>query len=439
MAETNGLASSEQLRNKVLFTIFILILYRFGAHVPTPGLDAAAVKELTSSLGGIFGMLNTFTGGALEQISVFALGIMPYISASIIFQLLTSAVPHLEALKKEGEQGRKKIQQYTRYATVLLAIVQGYAIANYLGDAQTQAGQPLVLASTVGIIPFKVMTIITLTAGAMFVLWLGEQITERGIGEGASMIIFAGIAASIPSGTMNMYTLVSEGQLNGLVAIIILAAMLAVIGAIIFLEVGQRRITIAVSQRGSAAQQMQQSSYLPLKINMSGVIPPIFASSLLMFPATIQSFSDAAWVNGIQEFLSPSGSLYYILFAVLIIFFCFFYTEIMYPPQETADNLKKRGQFIPGIRAGKSTAEYIKKVSDRITVAGAIYLTIVCLLPNILIDAFSVPFFFGGTSLLILVGVAIQLIDKVNEYRYQSLASRVKAGAKPRRRRAQFQ
>lgn len=437
-ANTSALGQQgQELRNRILFTLFILILYRLGVHVPTPGLDGEQMSQFFAAQNaGIFGMLNTFTGGALEQVSVFALGIMPYISASIIMQLLSASIPHLEALKKEGEQGRRKIGQYTRYGTVVLAIIQGTAIANYLASASTEDGLPLVGTPYVGPIPFVVMTVLTLTAGAMFVVWLGEQITERGLGEGASVIIFAGIAASIPSGTLSLWALVSEGTIRLVAGLLIVFLMLLVVGLVIFLEMGQRRVPVHVSQKGGRLLQQQQS-YLPLKINMSGVIPPIFASALLLFPATISNFVDAPWLSNLDEFLSPAGGLHNILFVGLIVFFCFFYTEIVFPPQDMADNLKKGGKFIPGIRAGRSTAEFIQRVINRITVAGAIYISLICVLPTILIAKLNVPFYFGGTSLLILVGVAMNLIEKVNAFRYESMMKSA-AAVRTRRRRVQF-
>lgn len=436
VATGNIAQQSSELQKRILFTLLILVIYRVGVHIPTPGVNPEAAADFMKMQGGMVGFANTFTGGALEQMAILALGIMPYISSSIIFQLLTSAVPYLENLKKEGEHGRKKISQYTRYGAVLLGIIQAFGIVNWLSSATAPNGIPVMASSYLGIIPFKLFAVTVLVAGAMFVIWLGEQITERGIGEGASVIIFAGIAASIPKGAVNLYTLVSEGQLNGLVALMILIMMVLVIGAIIFLENGQRRIPIHISQKGGRAQ-IQQASYLPLKINMTGVIPPIFASSLLLFPATIANFVNAPWLKNIQEYLTPSGGLYIILFVFLIFFFSFFYTEIVFPPHEMADNLKKSGKFIPGIRAGKSTADFIKKVIDRVSVAGAIYLSAICILPTVLIAKLNVPFYFGGTSLLILVGVAIQLIEKINAYRYETLL-KASSSVRTRRRRVQF-
>ncbi len=406
----SGIAQHAELRRKILFTLFILAVYRMGVHVPTPGVDGNAVMEFfQAQSGGIFGLFNTFTGGALQQFSVFALGIMPYISSSIIFQLLTSAVPYLEALKKEGEAGRRKINQYTRYGTVILAVVQGYGISSWLMNSQAPDGASLVLAPSVGFIPFQVMTVLTLTAGTCFIMWLGEQITDRGIGNGASLIIFAGIAAGIPSGASSLVSLISSGEMSAGLGLIILSFMVLVVGFVIFVEAGQRRLPIHQSASGSSA------SYLPLKLNFSGVIPPIFASSLLLFPATMTQFVDSSLLVSLQESLAPGGVIYNVLFVGLVIFFCFFYTEIVFNPTEVADNLKKGGRFIPGIRAGKSTSDYITKVVERVNVVGALYLSLVCVLPGILIETTKVPFYFGGTSLLILVAVAIDTVQKIQE------------------------
>lgn len=437
MPGLDSLAKNSDLRKRIVFTLMMLVVYRFGVHVPTPGVDGGTVFQFFQNQGGIFGLFNTFTGGALNQFSVFALGIMPYISSSIIFQLLTAVVPYLEELKKEGEQGRKKITQYTRYGTVVLAVIQGYAISTWLMNSNFE-GRPLVLSPVVGFIPFKLMTIITLTAGTCFIMWLGEQITERGIGEGASLIIFAGIAAGIPSGAIGLFTLVRNGEMNGLVGLGLIAFMVLVIALIIFLEVGQRRIPIHFSQRGGRLPGAAQSSHLPLKINLSGVIPPIFASSLLLFPATLAQFINAPWINQLQETLSPTGGLYNVLFVALIVFFCFFYTEIVMNPNEMAEDLKKGGKFIPGIRAGKSTAEYIQKVMDRINVGGAIYLSAICVLPGLLIDQLNTPFYFGGTSLLILVGVALNTTQQIQSYLLTQKYESFMRGARVRSRRIQY-
>jgi preprotein translocase subunit SecY len=388
---------------------------------------------------GIFGLFNTFTGGALSQFSVFALGIMPYISASIIFQLLTSAVPYLEALKKEGEHGRRKINQYTRYATVLLAVIQGYGISTWLMHSTSPDGKSLVVSPVVAFIPFQIMTVITLCAGTCFIMWLGEQITEKGIGNGSSLIIFTGIAASIPSGATRMLTLLKNNEMSSAVALAIFAFMILIIAAVIFMEVAQRRIPIQYSQRGAGMQAMTTpSSHLPIKINFSGVIPPIFASSLLMFPATMAQFVHTPWLKSLQESLSPSGTMYNILFVTLIVFFCFFYTEIVFNPNEVAENLKKYGGFIPGVRAGKSTSDYIQKVLDRVNVGGAIYLSVVCILPGMLINLANVPFYFGGTSLLILVGVALDTTQQIQSYLINQKYEGFLKGTKIRSRRVQY-
>lgn len=438
---TTELSKNSELTRRILFTLAMLAIYRIGVHVPTPGVDSAAVMSFfQAQSAGIFGLFNTFTGGALSQFSVFALGIMPYISSSIIFQLLTSAVPQLETLKKEGEAGRRKINQYTRYATVVLAVIQGYGISTWLAGSTSPEGKNLVVSAVVGgFVPFKIMTILTLTAGTCFIMWLGEQITERGIGNGSSLIIFTGIAASIPSGASQLFTLVKNGELNSAVSVAIVAFMILTIAAVIFMEVAQRKIAIQYSQRGTGMQAMTTpQSHLPIKINFSGVIPPIFASSLLMFPATMAQFVQAPWLKSMQEALSPSGSIYNILFVALIIFFCFFYTEIVFNPNEVADNLKKYGGFIPGVRAGKSTSEFIQKVLDRVNVAGAAYLSIICILPGILSNLANVPFHFGGTSLLILVGVALDTSQQIQSHLISQKYDSFLKGAKIRSRRVQY-
>jgi preprotein translocase subunit SecY len=416
-----GLAKIPELRRRILFTIGMIAVYRLGSHVPTPGINGAALQAFFKAQNnGIFGIFNLFSGGALQRLSIFALGIMPYISSSIIFQLLTAVFPYLEALNKEGEQGRKKIAQYTRYGTVLLCIIQGMGIASYLENSTSPAGDPLILGHAVGGIPFKLMTIITLTAGSCFIMWLGEQMTERGIGNGTSLIIFS-------------------GEMSPVIALGILGLMVAVVAVIIFLEVGQRRIPIQYSQRVSGRKVMGgQSTHLPLKINFSGVIPPIFASSLLMFPATLATFINTPLMKGIKDALSLSGVLYNVLYVALIVFFCFFYTAIVFNPNDVADNLKKYGGFIPGIRAGKSTADYIEGVLSRITIGGAVYLSVVCILPGILISQAKVPFYFGGTSLMILVGVALDTVQQVQSHLITHQYEGFMRGAKLRGRRASY-
>lgn len=441
MSTIQTITKSSELRKRILFTLAMLAIYRIGVHVPTPGVDSAAVMQFFSSQSrGIFGMFNTFSGGALEQFSIFALGIMPYISASIIFQLLQSAVPQLEQLKKEGEHGRRKINQYTRYATVLLALVQGYGISTFLEGSTSPDGRPLVIVPMVGFLPFKMMTIITLTAGTCFIMWLGEQITERGIGNGTSLIIFTGIAAAIPSGAQKLLELVVNGEMKFALAMLIVLGMVAIISAVIYMEVAQRRIAIQYSQRPQMGPQSMAApaSHLPLKINFAGVIPPIFASSLLMFPATAAQFVEIPWLRAMQDSLNPNGVLFNILFVALIVFFSFFYTEIVFNPNDVADNLKKYGGFVPGVRAGKSTADYIQRVLERISVLGCIYLSAVCILPGILSTQMGLPFLFGGTSLLILVGVALDTAQQIQSHVLTQKYEGFLKGAKIRSRRVQF-
>lgn len=437
MSAADNIAGNSDLKKRILFTLAMLAIYRLGVHVPTPGIDGRTVFQFFQGQGGILGLFNTFTGGALNQFSIFALGIMPYISSSIIFQLLTAVVPALEQIKKEGEPGRRKITQYTRYGTVVLAIVQGLAISSWLEGSNFE-GKPLVLSATVGFLSFKIMTVITLTAGTCFIMWLGEQITERGFGDGTSLIIFSGIAAGIPQGAINLYEMVANKEMNGLVALVLIAMMAIVIGFIVYLEWGQRRIPIHFSQRGGKAVLGSQASHLPLKINLSGVIPPIFASSLLLFPATLAQFVQAPWVTALRDSLTPTSGLYLVLEVALIVFFCFFYTEIVLNPVEIAENLKKGGKFIPGIRAGKSTSDYIQRVMDRINVGGAMYLSAVVVLPTLLIDKLKVPFYFGGTSILILVGVALNTTQQLQSYMMNQRYESIIRGAKQRTRRVQF-
>ena len=425
----------QQLKKRILFTIGVLVIYRIGVQIPTPGVNREAVMEIFSQRGGgVFGLLNTFTGGALEQFSILALGIIPYITASIIFQLLQTGVPYLEQLKKEGESGRKKINQYTRYATVLLSIFQGYGLSKgFFGN------ESVISISHFSFVPFQIFTIITLTAGSCLLMWLGEQINEKGVGNGASLLIFAGIAAGIPQGTANLWSIVQKGELSGGFALFLLLFMVLIIAVIIFLETGQRRIPVQYSQRALSGKQAgAQMSHLPLKLNFAGVIPPIFASSLLLFPSTIAQFTQAEWARQLQDSFSLTGSLFNILFVVLIIFLCFFYTEAVFNPKEMADNLKKHGGFIPGIRAGQNTSDYVKRILDRLTVAGAIYLSIVCVMPNILIDQFKVPFYFGGTSLLILVGVALDTAQQIQSHLLTARYEGMVKGVRVKSRRVRF-
>lgn len=438
--QSNDNKGLDSLKNKILFTLMCLAVYRIGVHIPTPGVDGAAVSEFFNSQNrGIFGLFNTFSGGALSQFSVLALGIMPYISASIIFQLLTSAVPQLEALKKEGESGRKKINQYTKYAAVILAVIQGYGMSTWLASQTLQDGRSLISSGLVGIYYFKFVTVLTLVAGTAFVMWLGDQITEKGIGNGTSLIIFTGIAAGIPAGAKHLFDLVKTGDFKFALAVLLLVFMVAVIAAVIYMEVAQRRIAIQYSQKlANNSMNSLASSHLPIKINFPGVIPPIFASSLLMFPSTLAQFVQIPWMTALQESLNPNGIVFNILFVILIVFFSFFYTDIVFNADEVSENLKKSGAFIPGIRAGKSTADFIRYVLDRINVLGCFYLCVICILPGLLIQNFNLPFYFGGTSLLILVGVAIDTSQQIQSHllsgKYESFAK----GMKIRSRRVQF-
>ncbi|MDD2316028.1 MAG: preprotein translocase subunit SecY [Desulfobacterales bacterium] len=404
-----------ELKRRIVFTLFMLAVYRVGVHVPTPGIDAVALASFFArAKGTLLGLFDMFSGGALERLSVFALGIMPYISASIILQLLTVVIPHLERLSKEGEQGRKKITQYTRYGTVLLSIIQGFAISVGLESMTSPGGAPIVISPGWG---FRLMTVLTLTSGTAFIMWLGEQITERGIGNGISLIIFAGIVARIPTATGNSFRLLSTGEMSAFVLLIILIMMLVVIGVIIFAEQGQRRIPVQYAKRVVGRKMYGgQSTHLPLKINTSGVIPPIFASSIIMFPATLASFMSFEWMQKVAAAMTPGNFFYETLYVGFIFFFCYFYTAVTFNPADVADNMKKYGGFIPGIRPGKRTADYIDKVLTRITLGGACYVSAICVLPSILVQQFNVPFYFGGTALLIVVGVAIDTISQIESH-----------------------
>ena len=404
-----------ELRKRLLYTAALLAVYRIGVHVPTPGIDGAALKSFFDSMAGtIFGVFNMFTGGALERLSVFALGIMPYISASIILQLLTVVIPHLEELKKEGEQGQKKITQYTRYGTVLLSVIQGFGIAVGLESMHSPTGSAVVFNPGWD---FRLMTVITLTAGTSFIMWLGEQITERGIGNGISLIIFAGIVARLPGAIGNTFRLVHQDEMSIFMLLILIALMFVVVGFIIYVEQGQRRIPVQYAKRVVGRRMYGgQSTHLPLKINTSGVIPPIFASSIIMFPATIAQFANVPWLKNIATAMQPGGIYYNLLYIGFIVFFCYFYTAVTFNPVDVADNMKKQGGFIPGIRPGKRTADYIDRVLTRITLGGAVYVSAVCVLPTVLIKKFNVPFYFGGTALLIVVGVAIDTVAQIESH-----------------------
>jgi preprotein translocase subunit SecY len=410
-----GAANIPELRRRIFFTLAMLAVYRMGVQIPTPGINGEALSDFFARYAGtLFGMFNMFSGGALENFSIFALGIMPYISASIIFQLLTVVVPHLEALSKEGEAGRRKITQYTRYATIGLAMIQGLFISMGLEGMTSPAGEMIVLDPGWA---FRLMTVLTLTCGTAFLMWLGEQVTERGVGNGISLIIFAGIVANMPSAILSTYQLMSTGQLSFIFLPILIIMMLAIVGFIVFIETAQRRIPIQYAKRVVGNRMYGgQRSHLPLKINMAGVIPVIFASSIMMFPATIGGFIQIDWVQRATVFLEWGSPLHSTIFVVLIIFFCFFYTAVTFKPNDVAENLKKHGGFVPGIRPGKKTAEFIDKIAVRLTVVGAIYLSAVAVLPTILIDRLNVPFYFGGTALLIVVAVSIDTISKIESH-----------------------
>lgn len=405
-----------ELKKRIIFTLVILIIYRIGVHVPTPGIDGAALAEIFDAYRGtILGVFNMFAGGALERLSVFALGIMPYISSSIILQLLSVVVPHLERLKKEGEQGRRKITQYTRYGTVLLSIIQGFGI----GIGLERMG--VVIDPGWG---FRLMTVITLTAGTVFIMWLGEQITEHGIGNGISLIIFAGIVAGIPGAIGSTFRLVAAGEISTFAVIFLTVVVILIITGVVFVERGQRRISVQYAKRVVGRKMYGgQSTYLPLKINTSGVIPVIFASSIMMFPATIAGFVAVPWIRDISAILVPGNIFYELLFVAFIFFFCYFYTAIVFNPVDIADNIKKHSGYIPGIRPGKRTSDYIDWVLTRITLGGATYVAAVCVLPSILIAEFKVPFYFGGIALLIIVVVAIDTFSQMESHmisrRYQ--------------------
>ena len=404
-----------ELRRRVIFALGMLAVYRLGVHVPTPGIDRAAMAAFfDQQKNTLFGFLNLFSGGALEQFSVFSLGIMPYISASIILQLLTVVFPYLERLSKEGEAGRRKITQYTRYGTVLLSIVQGTMIAIGLEGTQGPGGTPLVLNPGIA---FRLMTVVTLTSGTAFIMWLGEQITERGIGNGMSLIIFAGIVAQLPSAIWSTFEFMRNGELGPLVALVILVLSVAVIGAIIFVERGQRRIPVQYAKRVVGRRMYGgMTSHLPLKVNTANVIPIIFASSVLIFPATMAQFAAHPWIQTISGMLAPGQWLYEIAQIALIVFFAFFYTAVVFNPSDVAENMKKAGGYIPGIRPGQKTAEFIEKVLSRITLSGAVYLCLIALLPSLLVRQFNVPFYFGGTALLIVVGVALDTVAQMETH-----------------------
>jgi len=417
-----GLGKLTDLKQRILFLLGALVVYRIGTYIPVPGIDPGKLAELfRDTQSSIVGLFNMFSGGALERFSLFALGIMPYISASIIMQLMTSVIPTLEQLKKEGESGRRKITQYTRYGTVVLATFQALGIAIALEN------QGVVVAPGIG---FKFLTVVSLVTGTMFLMWLGEQVTERGIGNGISMIIFAGIVAGLPGAVAQTLELVGRGTFQPLFALVLFAIAIGVTWFVVLVERGQRRITVNYAKRQQGRRMMAGStSHLPLKVNMAGVIPPIFASSIILLPATVVSWfgqtEGMGWLRDVATTLSPGQPIYVMLYAAAIIFFCFFYTALVFNPKETADNLKKSGAFVPGIRPGDQTASYIDGVMSRLTLVGALYVTLVCLLPEFLIVRWNVPFYFGGTSLLIVVVVSMDFMAQVQAHlmsrQYESL------------------
>ena len=426
------------LKRRLLFLLGALIVYRIGAHIPVPGIDPVQLAELfNSQRGGILDMFNLFSGGALGRFTIFALGIMPYISASIIMQLMTVAVPTLEQLKKEGETGRRKITQYTRYGTLGLALFQALGMAIALESQQGLVIEPGLM--------FRLSAVVTLVTGTMFLMWLGEQITERGIGNGISLIIFAGIAAGLPQAIGGTLELSRTGAYSIPFVLLLFAAVVVVTWVVVFVEKGQRKILVNYAKRQVGRKLYGgQTSHLPLKLNMAGVIPPIFASSIILFPATIlgwfgTSGESLGWLKSIADTLHPGQPIYVILYAAAIIFFCFFYTALVFNPKETADNLKKSGAFVPGIRPGEQTARYIERIMLRLTLAGSIYITLVCLLPEFLIVKWNVPFYFGGTSLLIIVVVTMDFMAQVQAYvmshQYESLLKKAsfKGGMFPSR------
>jgi len=410
-----NIAGIAELRKRIFFTLMMLAVFRIGVQIPTPGINTEALAAFfAATQGTLFGLFDMFSGGALEKFSIFALGIMPYISASIILQLLTVVIPHLEKLSKEGEAGRKKITQYTRYGTVLLSIIQGLGISIGLESMTGPSGEAVVISPGWG---FRLMAVITLTSGTAFIMWLGEKITERGIGNGISLIIFAGIVARMPSAVINTFRLMGTGAIGVVSLLFLIVLMVATVGAIIFMERGQRRIPVQYAKRVVGRKMYGgQSTHLPLKINTAGVIPPIFASSIIMFPATIANFINIPWVQKVAQLLSPGSIFHEILYVGFIIFFCYFYTAVVFNPVDVAENMKKYGGYIPGIRPGKKTSEFIDRVLSRVTLIGALYVSTVCVLPTILIAQFNVPFYFGGTALLIVVGVAMDTVGQMETH-----------------------
>ncbi|MGU9957047.1 MAG: preprotein translocase subunit SecY [Arenicellales bacterium WSBS_2016_MAG_OTU3] len=416
-----------ELKQRVLFVLGAFFVFRVGTHIPVPGVDPTAVAALfEQTRGSILDVFNMFSGGALSRLSIFALGVMPYISASIIMQMMSHVVPQLEQLRKEGEQGRRKITQYTRYGTIILALFQGLGIAVAIQGQQVD-GAPVVLIAGVG---FKITAAITLACGTMFLVWLGEQITERGIGNGISLIIFCSIVAGLPSAIAGTLELARTGNFSPLFVLALMVGAVLITAFVVFVERGQRRLTVNYAKRQQGRRMVQgQSSHLPLKLNMAGVIPPIFASSIILFPASIGSWfgqsEGMGWLRDISTTLAPGQPIYVIVYSLMILFFCFFYTALVFNPKEIADNLKRQGAFLPGIRPGDQTGRYIDDVVSKLTLVGAFYLCFVCLIPELLIVNYNVPFYFGGTSLLIIVVVMMDLMTQVQSYllsrQYESL------------------
>jgi preprotein translocase subunit SecY len=430
------LAKATELKKRIWFTLGALIVYRLGTYIPVPGVDAAVMGEILAQHGGgILGMFDMFTGGALGRMTVFALNIMPYISASIIVQLMTAAIPAWEALKKEGEAGRKKLNQYTRYLTVVIAVFQAWGIAVGLESMRGSFGAAVYDPGWF----FRLSCVITLVGGTMFLMWLGEQITARGVGNGISLIIFAGIVANLPSAMVSTLELGRTGALSTFFIIFFLVVALAVIACVVFIERAQRRIPVQYPKRQVGNRMFSgEATHLPLKLNTAGVIPPIFASSLLLLPATVAGFStdptQESWLQTITALLAHGQPMYMVLYMALIVFFAFFYTAVVFNPSETADNLKKYGGFVPGIRPGQNTADYLDRVLTRLTVVGAIYLCIVCIIPEILISNYGVPFYFGGTSLLIIVSVTMDTVAQVQSHlfahQYEGLIKKARLGGR---------
>jgi preprotein translocase subunit SecY len=409
-----NIARIPELRARIFFTFGMLAVYRVGCAVVTPGINTNVIRDFFEQMSGTaFGMFNLFSGGALQQMSIFSLGIMPYISATIIFQLLTVVIPQLEQLKKEGEQGQKKINQWSRYATIVLALFQGMLIATALENGQF--GQGAVMNPGWG---FRLMTMITLTTGTAFIMWLGEQVTERGIGNGISLVIFSSIVVAIPSGMFQMFDMIQTDQFSPLQAIFLIGFMLALIAGVVFVERAQRRIPIQHARRVVGKRVTQGGmSYFPLRVNTAGVIPPIFASSLLMIPSTLRQFTESPELQqAIDQYMNPGGFQYNLVYMGLIIFFCFFYTSIMINPVDVSENIKRFGGYIPGIRPGANTAEHIDKVLSRLTFVGAVYVAVICIVPVILAGRMNIPFYFGGTALLICVGVSLDTIGQIEAH-----------------------